>query len=335
MANSRLLRQLIRSGAQGDQDAFRRASESVIAEEREKQHHLLANDLEKLLYGEKRQPLSPGLASVSRSVPVDSERGLQLLEVIQPTRELEHIVLSDVTRSELDEILLEHRRADLLRTHGLEPATKLLFCGPPGCGKTLAAEIVANELGVPLALVRLDSVVSSFLGETAANLRRVFDFVAATPVVALFDEFDALGKSRSDASDHGELKRVVNAVLQMMDSYRGRGVLIAATNHEGLLDPAVWRRFDDVVRFEMPSLDQIKRLLQLKVSGVRRHFDSGDPQVANLFKGLSHADVERVVRRAVKEMVLGGKEFLELAHLETALRREHTPRSRKAIKAGQ
>lgn len=334
MANGRLLRQLIKSGSEGDREAFQRATEAVIAEEREKQHHLLANDLERLLYGRSKPPATLTLMKASQAVPIDRERNLSLIEILQPTRERRDIILSDAAQSILDELLLEHNRADVLRTHGLEPAQKLLFCGPPGCGKTLAAEILATELSLPLALVRLDSVVSSFLGETAANLRKVFDFVSQTPVVALFDEFDALAKSRDDVADHGELKRVVNAVLQMMDGYRGRSVMIAATNHDTLLDPAIWRRFDEVVRFERPSLDQIKRLLALKLGGVRRQFDLADSHVANLFKGMAHADIERVLRRAVKEMVLQGREFLDVPHLEAALSREYTPKPARRASRG-
>lgn len=326
MANGRLLRQLIKSGSEGDRDAFQRTTEAVIAEEREKQHHLLANDLEKILYGRAKPPPTPPFAKAFRSIPEDRERGLGLVDIQQPMRELNDIVLSDSSRSAIDEILLEHHRADVLRSHGLYPAQKLLFFGPPGCGKTLGAEVIASELSLPLVLVRLDSVVSSFLGETAANLRKVFDFISETPVVALFDEFDALAKSREDSSDHGELKRVVNTVLQLMDGYRGRSILIAATNHEGLLDSAIWRRFDEVVRFELPTLDQIKRLLSLKLSGVRREFNPEDSGVANLFKGMAHADIERVLRRAVKEMVLRGREFLNISHLEAALLREYVPK---------
>ena len=125
----------------------------------------------------------------------------------------------------------------MLKTYGLRPSDRILFCGPPGCGKTLTAEVIASELGRPFAVVRTDSVVSSFLGETAANLRKVFDFAAATPSVMLFDEFDALGKEREDASEHGELRRVVNAVLQMLDAYDGRSLILAATNHEGCWIP--------------------------------------------------------------------------------------------------
>ena len=324
MASGKLLRQLIKSGVQGDAVSFRSASEAVIKEERERNHHLLANDLERLLYG------GQGFSGKSvrklhslPSLPSNKDNGLALLEERAVVREEKDIILSDTTQSALDEILMEHNRADALRSYGMQPAQKLLFCGPPGCGKTLAAEIIAQALSMPLVLVRLDSVISSFLGETAANLRKVFDYISEQPVVALFDEFDALTKDRGDSADHGELKRSVNAVLQMMDGYRGESILIATTNYETLLDKAVWRRFDEVVRFEMPNLEQIKRLLALKLSGIRRNFEADDAHVASLFKGMSHADIERVLRRAVKEMILSGREFMEKSHLDTALAREY------------
>jgi len=323
MASGKLLRQLIRHGAQGDVEGFRAAAEAAIREERQKRHHLLANDLERLLYGEHMlldgnvRRLGPAL-----KLPRAREGELPLLEERPVVREEEDIILDPQTRKAMEEILHEHNRADVLRAYGLLPAQKLLFVGPPGCGKTLAAEVIAGSLSFPLVLVRLDSLISSFLGETAANLRRVFDFVARVPVVALFDEFDALTKDRGDSTDHGELKRAVNAVLQMMDGYRGQSILIATTNYESLLDKAVWRRFDEVIRFDMPDPRQIAKLLILKLSGVRRNFDPEDPEIVALFRGFSHADVERVLRRAVKDMILTGHEFLELIHLENGLARE-------------
>ena len=325
MASGKLLRKLIRSGARGDHEAFRAATEAVIQEERQKKHHLLANDLERLLYAE-QAAFGDGKGASGPAffeLPKSSDSSIPLMEERPAVREEKDIVLSDEARSVLEEILLEQNRADLLRSYGMQPAQKLLFCGPSGCGKTLAAEVLANSLSLPLVLVRIDSVVSSFLGETASNLRKVFDFVSRNPVVALFDEFDALAKDRGDDSDHGELKRSVNAVLQMLDSYRGESILIATTNYDDLLDPAVWRRFDETVWFEMPNLEQIKRLLELKLSGIRRNFELDGGGTASLFKGLSHAAIERVLRRAVKQMILSGREFLELADLKAALAREY------------
>lgn len=324
MASGKLLRQLIKSGTQGDLTEFRVASEAVIQEEREKNHHLLANDLERVLYGS--HSLSPSAGrnnNALASAPVNKDTGLPLLEQRPVVRDEKDIILSDAANSALEEILMEHNRQDVLRSYGLLPVQKLLFCGPPGCGKTLAAEVIASALSLPLVLIRLDSVISSLLGETAANLRKVFDYVSAQPVVVLFDEFDALTKDRGDSADHGELKRSVNAVLQMMDGYRGESILIATTNYESLLDRAVWRRFDEVIRFELPNQKQIRRLLSLKLSGIRRNFDIDDNRIVSLFDEMSHADIERILRRAIKDMILSANEFLEVKHLDAALAREY------------
>jgi len=324
MASGKLLRQLIKSGSQGHLETFRSVSEEVIREERGKQHHLLANDLEKILYG---RP-SPHRHMGENSVPSDKERGLPLLAMKEPTRRLEDVVLSAENRTQFDEILAEHHHEDLLRSYGMAPADKLLFCGPPGCGKTLTAEILASELGRPLAVVRIDSVVSSYLGETAANLRKVFDFAGTLPMVMLFDEFDAVAKERADSAEHGELKRVVNAVLQMMDAYQGQSVLIAATNHEGILDSAVWRRFEEVIVFDLPNSEQILSLMEIKLRGVRRDFDLQSSKLVELFNNISHADIERVLRRAIKDMVLAKNEFLCERHIKAAVVREEARRKR-------
>ncbi len=323
MASGKLLRQLVKYGARGDILAFRAAAEAAISEERQKQHHLLANDLERMLYADhvavdsRLRELHP-----SAELPRAAGGDLPLLEERPVVREERDIVLTVATMRALNEVLREHQRADVLRTHGLQPAQKLLFVGPPGCGKTLAAEVIAATLSLPLVLVRLDSLVSSFLGETASNLRRVFDFISKTAVLALFDEVDALMKDRGDSADHGELKRAVNAVLQMMDSYRGASLLVATTNYESILDRAVWRRFDEILRFDKPDDRQIVQLLTMKLAGVRRNFDLEDHMIRRLFTGLSHSDVERVLRRAVKDMVLSASEFLEVRHVEGARARE-------------
>jgi SpoVK/Ycf46/Vps4 family AAA+-type ATPase len=321
MASGKILRQLIRAGTNGDIGAFKEASEFIIQEERQKQHHLLANDLERILHGDIR-PTQPFRIGLNERVPVDQERGLPLIVVKEPIHRLDEVALSEKVRQGIEDLLEEHNRFDVLRGYGLHPVDKVLFCGPPGCGKTLTAEAIASELDRPLALIRLDSVVSSYLGETASNLRKVFDFIESVPVIALFDEFDALGKERSDSSDHGELKRVVNAVLQMFDSYHGKSLIIAATNHEGILDSAIWRRFEDIFYFPPPDKNILINLLSIKLRGVRREFDLHDEAILDMLSGISHSDVERIVRRSIKSMILKGQEFLQLRHIEKALEKE-------------
>lgn len=327
MASGKLLRKLIKSGIDGDNDLFRQVSEAIINEERQKQHHLLANDLERILYG-RTQNATPSMRRLVESIPTDRERGMPLLEVREPVRSLSDVVLSDENRSCIEELLMEHHRVETLQSFGMHAVDRILFCGPPGCGKTLTAEVVATELSRPLVIVRIDSVISSYLGETAASLRKVFDYISASPMVVLFDEFDALAKERSDLAEHGEIKRVVNAVLQMLDAYEGQSIMIAATNHEAILDSAIWRRFEEVLVFEPPNLEQVRKLLEMKLRGVRREFSTDDAKTVGMFNGMTYADVERVLRRAIKEMVLQGQDFLQVRHLENALRRENARRQR-------
>ncbi len=153
-------------------------------------------------------------------LPRDKERGLSLVELRDPEWSINDLVLASDARELLGRVVEENRRSQLIRSYGLRPIRKVLFWGPPGCGKTIAAEAIAKELYLPLAVVRFDAVISSYLGETSANLRKVFDFARQRAMVVLFDEFDAIGKMREDRDEHGELKRVVNAFLQMMDGFR-------------------------------------------------------------------------------------------------------------------
>jgi len=321
MASGKLLRLLVQSGASGDPTAFRSATEQLIKEERAKQHNLLANDLERILYGD-RHVVSTTAHDILPEAPVDKESGVPLIDIKQANRSIDELILEKGTFEVIENVLEEYRREDLLRSYGMMPAEKVLFIGPPGCGKTLSAETIAYELNRPLAIVRLDSLVSSFLGETAANLRKIFDFIAKHKLVVLFDEFDALGKERDDGSEHGELRRVVNAVLQMMDSYDGKSIIIAATNHEQILDSAIWRRFDEIIEFPILGKNQLQGLLQLKLRGVRREFDLDSDELHNIFNGKSPAIIERIIRRAIKRMILKQKEFLTVRMLKHAFESE-------------
>lgn len=251
------------------------------------------------------------------SLPRDPDRDAALVEVRDPEHRRDELVLSaDLTRK-LDRTIAEYRNRDALAKHGLVPRSRLLFVGPPGCGKTLAADVLAAELALPLVYARFDGIVSSFLGETATNIRRVFSYAAKAPSLLFFDEFDTIGKRRDDDHEVGELKRVVGSFLQILDSYARDRLVVAATNHEGLLDEALWRRFDDVLTFPRPTEQQLVELLTVKLRGVRK---SGvDVQtLATKMQGFTFADAERVCIEAIKSMVLaGGRELHgELLHAE-------------------
>jgi SpoVK/Ycf46/Vps4 family AAA+-type ATPase len=324
MARSDLLKRLFRSFLQGDRPAFLDAAREVVKDERRKHHTTLADELTEIL----DNPASRnGPSSLHRLEPLprDKERGIDLVEILHAERHLEDLVLSPTQAETLRAICGEIQSWEILEANGLQPSSRLLFCGPPGCGKSVTAEAVANALGLPLVYVRFDSVVSSLLGETAANLRKVFDFASQGSWVVLFDEFDAIGRSRDDATEHGELKRVVNAFLQMLDRFRGRSVVIAATNFEQSLDPALWRRFNEVIRFERPDACQIETLIRKRCAG----WLGSNPalgQVVRELVGSTYAEVERVCLDVAKRAVLDGRRILNQADWEYTLGRHRQRR---------
>lgn len=327
-----LIRKLILAHAKGDSAAFQIVAEEYIAEERRKNHHVLAKDLERVLYNDTSNPAKALAPFLNRSLrllglpeselPQDKDRDTFLVEVIEPRYTLDDLVLTSSVRAALDRIVIEQQKADILNSYGLRAAGKVLFCGPPGCGKTVAAEALAATLYLPLVLVRFDAVISSYLGETAANLRKVFTFARSRKMVMLFDEFDAIGKHRTAIEEHGELKRVVNSFLQLLDGFRGESLMIAATNHQGLLDPALWRRFDEIVAFDLPDAVAIADVLRrnLHQIGIAPGLVL-DERAADLL-GCSHADIERVAQDAVKQTVIAGQSRVQLDTLDQSVQRQ-------------
>lgn len=330
MARGELLRKLFLSHRRRNDEEFHAVALEVIAEEEKKNNHRLARDLMRILEnGRSAMPVRPEAPVNVEALPIDRERQTQLVDIRQPDRRMQDILLSKETAAAVERILQEYRKAELLRVHGLRPDAKLLFCGPPGCGKTLCSEIIASELGLPLLYTRFDAIVSSYLGETAANLRRVFEYASSGRWVVLFDEFDAIGKARDDATEHGELKRVINSFLQMLDGFSAPSILIAATNHEQLLDPALWRRFDEILMFPRPSVHEIRSLLGMKLKNFPR---SGIDlkTAATQLKGMSHADVERVCWDAIKATVLQDKDSVAKETFDQSVKQQ---RGRLAITA--
>lgn len=312
----RELKQLFRAYREGDELAFRRAAQEIIEEEESKQHLALARDLRRIIAGGTTAAVAEGVTLPSP--PMDREGEWPLAEVRHPSRLLDHLVLPGKLIERLDGIATEFRRWEELDRHGVPRRQRLLFFGPAGCGKTSAAEALAAEMGLPLMVVRLDAVVSSYLGETASNLHRIFDFARSGSWVLLFDEFDALGKARDDPTEHGEIKRVITAFLQMLDSFRGSSLLIAATNHERLLDSALWRRFDEVVEFPRPTVHQMRRLLRLRLRPVS-HPGVDIEAAAQGLKGLPHAAGEKVAWDARRLAILAGRAAVSPADVERAL----------------
>lgn len=278
----------------------------------------------------RRKPITaiePGLPLI----PLKLAKGVafsNLVEVVVPQRTPDQLVLSPHNIRTFLGLMEEFRGADLLRRHGLTVRSKLLFCGPPGCGKTLTAEVFAHELGLPLIVARLDAIISSFLGETATNIRKVFETAADQPCVLFLDEFDALARARADGSEHNELRRVVNSLLMLIDRFKGKGFLVAATNLEESLDAAIWRRFDEVVFFELPTQREIRRLFEIKLKNFPTPFSIADK--AARLRGMSFADVERICDNAIKRSILKRSKVLLESEFDSSIREELRRRELRA-----
>ena len=246
MARSDLLVSLVTAVASGDRRLMRSTVEAIIAEERSKQHNVLADKLAKAM-----RDMGNGVQH-PHALPAETvHRGRDFIAEVQPQRRLEELILPEPVQTACRQLIEEHHRADVLRAHSLEPRHRALLVGPPGNGKTTLAEGVAEALALPLFVVRYELMIGSYLGETASRLKRLFDYVRTTPCVLFFDEFDVLGKERGDTHETGEIKRVVSSLLLQVDDLPSYTIVIAATNHAELLDRAAWRRFQ--IRVELPK----------------------------------------------------------------------------------
>jgi len=319
MARADLLKELLASYRRDDDARFKETAEKIIEEERKKHHTVLAKELESIMHSDTRKLESSQSAEQSRP-PTDADSELPLVEVKEPGRYLDDLVLDDDTRQVLQRMMYEFREWDILKANGLDPVQRVLFCGPSGCGKTATAEAVSSELGLPLLYIRFDAIVSSLLGETATNLRKVFDFASQGQWVVLFDEFDAIGQSRETETGHGEMKRVLNSLLQIMENFDGHSLLIAATNFGESLDRAIWRRFDEVVGFRMPEEEDLRALIEMRLSPV----DFDDDQVDKIVEGIGEAtfaDAERVCFDIRKSCALQGSDNVSDADVKNAISR--------------
>ena len=258
--------------------------------------------------GEKPPEADGEEGGLAGPVPRDPERGLPLLRVKRHCYSRSDLIASAETSSSVDAIITENMAAERIRARGLRPPNRVLLCGPPGTGKTLTAQIVASSLGLPFAYVAFDSLVSSYLGATASNMRRIFDYMGEERMVVLFDEFDSIGKRRDDPHEHGELKRVVNNFMQMLDEYEGDTVIMAATNHHGMLDDAVWRRFDDVLYFDLPDQARRALLFEKYLGALKRHADIDVGRLAAATRGHSAADIMQVCVAALRKGAVRGED---------------------------
>ena len=251
MARADLLTNLIKHGFSGNRNMFRKVVEAIIAEERNKKHIILAERMEELLKKSIVEQAQNGRSIVNSRID-------NFVHEIVPEKKLSDLILPKEVAEICQEIVQEQHRVDLLRSYNLEPRNRFLFIGPPGNGKTSLAEAVAELLMVPMYVVRYESIIGTYLGETATRLKKLFDFVSTQHCVLFFDEFETLGKERGDTHETGEIKRVVSSLLMQIDSLPSHVVVIGATNHPELLDRAVWRRFQVRVKLPTPTRAKIE-----------------------------------------------------------------------------
>jgi SpoVK/Ycf46/Vps4 family AAA+-type ATPase len=303
MANAEQLKALVKSHIDRDDRYFYSVAMQVAAREAKVGHGKLAEDLRDMIDAAKARLLPD--AQTGKPVPLARPRGelANLLTVSYPKNRLTDMVLDTVVAEQLGRILKEQKHHSRIREHGLSPRRKLLLVGPPGTGKTMTASVLAGELGIPLFSVRLDALITKFMGETAAKLRQIFDAINEVRGVYFFDEFDAIGSQRGLANDVGEIRRVLNSFLQMIEADQSYSLILAATNHVEILDYALFRRFDDVIEYQLPTAPQATKLIKSRL-GKFAPAPFPIKAIAVKAEGLSYAEIRRAVDESIKEAVM-------------------------------
>jgi SpoVK/Ycf46/Vps4 family AAA+-type ATPase len=300
MARSDLLINLVKAGTTGDAPMFQRTVEAIVAEERAKQHNVLAEQLERAV----SVPKVNGDHSPPQVPREALQRARDFILEITPRRRLDELVLPELTALAARQLIEEQQRASLLRSHSLEPRNRMLLVGPPGNGKTTLAEAIAESLAVPFFVVRYESVIGSFLGETAARLRRVFEYARTVPSVLFFDEFDTVGKERGDTHETGEIKRVVSSLLMQIDELPSYVVVIAATNHAELLDRAAWRRFQLRLDLPLPTQKQLTEFVSSLAQRSSIALGVSPQMVARAIGKVSYSEAEEFFLDLARKQVL-------------------------------
>jgi SpoVK/Ycf46/Vps4 family AAA+-type ATPase len=311
------VKKLLQAYRDFDDTAFLRAAEAIIEESVASNRMSEAKELKRAL-GEGHRPVSFKTQQMNL-LPSATRSDAKLFTLVESAVDERQIVLSKETREKIDRVVQEHKNKEILHRHGLRAKSKLLFWGPPGCGKTLTSMFLGNALGLPVAVVQLSALISSNLGDTGNHVRKVFDYANNNPVVLLLDEFDAIGKSRDDRQDVGEVRRVVNSILQAFDSFSSdRSIIVAASNYQDVLDEALWRRFDDIVSFPKPSKVEVEILLKKLTAEIS--IQGSLSAIALQMKSLSFAEIERVIHESIKSVVMKQQDEISADEIRTHLR---------------
>ncbi|WP_368897063.1 AAA family ATPase [Morganella morganii] len=321
MASADQLKALLQSHLEGDENRFYSVAMQVAAHEAKRGHGKLAEELRALVdLAKSRRAAVTGNSLDSKAVPISKPRGelANLLSVSYPKSRLGDMVLNNELALQLERIIREQRHAAEILSHGLSPRRKLLLVGPPGTGKTMTASVLAGELGLPLFQVRLDGLITKFMGETAAKLRQIFESTHHARGVYFFDEFDAIGSQRGLANDVGEVRRILNSFLQMIEQDDSHSLIIGATNHPDILDNALFRRFDDLLHYELPDEAHIASVLKSRLSRLAVKNTSWK-RLADKALGLSYAELTRAADEVLKTALIERAEKISEKDISQAL----------------
>lgn len=300
MATADQIKALIKTHFDGENEKFTTIALQVAAHEAKLGHTTLADDIRKIVDKSKLNKL--------RFKPLGQNLDGLILEV-EPFERLSDLIVSNTILERIERIINEYIQVEKLKRHNLENRRKILLSGPPGTGKTMTASIIANELELPLYVILMDKMVTKFMGETSAKLRQVFDLIEERPGVYLFDEFDAIGANRGKDNDVGEMRRVLNSFLQFIERDNSDSLIIAATNNLGLLDQALFRRFDDVLHYKLPSNQEKLLLLKNRLGVYGKSIDLNS--IVDSLGGLSHAEISQACFDSIKESILTDKDKVD------------------------
>lgn len=314
MASSEQIKALLHSHLEKDDDRFLSVALQLAAHEARNGHGQLAQELRDIIEQAKKSSNKNIPISIANSIKDSND----LLQISHPNFKLNDLISSDDIKNKLERLIREQRYMTKLKNHGLSPRRHILLVGPPGTGKTFTASILAGVLDYPLFQVKLDALITKFMGETSAKLRQVFNAISTVRGIYFFDEFDTLGSQRTSTNDVGEARRILNSFLQMIEQDDSNSIIICATNHIEILDHALFRRFDDVIQYELPTDDQIIKLFRNKLKPyVTKNFPW--KKLPEKCKGLSSAEITMAAKDAVKELLIHEYDKITMPILDVAI----------------